>query len=104
VSPPPPAEPEEVPPPPPTEPEKVKPPPSAGVKPPPLQEVKPPLPKEVKLPRRKVALQPMAVVRVLTVFTKKFRPSKTSGLRGVYSKFHAHFYTNKVPRVVLQFL
>jgi hypothetical protein len=29
---------------------------------------------------------------------------KTSGSRGVYNKFHAHFYTNKVPRVVLQFL
>jgi hypothetical protein len=28
----------------------------------------------------------------------------TSGSRGVYNKFHAHFYTNKVPQVVLQFL
>jgi hypothetical protein len=29
---------------------------------------------------------------------------KASGSRGVYDKFHAHFYTNKVPWVVLQFL
>jgi hypothetical protein len=28
---------------------------------------------------------------------------KTLGSRGVYNKFHAHFFTNKVPQVVLQF-
>jgi hypothetical protein len=43
--------------------EEMPPPPPTEVKPPPLEEVKPPLPKEVKSPRRKVALQPVAVVR-----------------------------------------
>jgi hypothetical protein len=65
------AELEEVPPPPPAEPEKVKPPPPgeapppppAEVKLPPPEEVKPPPPKEVKPPWRKVALQPVAVMR-----------------------------------------
>jgi hypothetical protein len=54
-----PAEPEEVKPP---LPEEVSPPPPAEVKPPPPEEVKSPPPKEVKPPRRKVALQPVAVV------------------------------------------
>jgi hypothetical protein len=60
VSLPPPAEPEKVKPPPP---EEVPPPPPVEVKLPPSEEVKLPPPKEVKPPRRKVALQPMAVVR-----------------------------------------
>jgi hypothetical protein len=56
---------EEVPPPPPAEPEEVSPPPPAEpkeVSPPPPAEVKPPPPKEVKSLRRKVALQPVAVM------------------------------------------
>jgi hypothetical protein len=58
---------EDAPPPPPVEPKKVKPPPPEEVPPPPLTEVKLPPPEEVKPPRRKVALQPVAVVRAPTL-------------------------------------
>jgi hypothetical protein len=58
VSPPPSAEPEEVP---------LPPPPPEEVPPPTAAEVKPPPPEEVKPPRRKVAWQPVAAVRAPVV-------------------------------------